>query len=161
MVFVMAVLLLPPLLIFGIYHLSLWFNLLGIRRMVFWRRVALTSVVAHTLLAAGFFAFSYLDYQANRDLVFVGQTLDSYLFNRSEFWSLMVIFDTLPTLTVLGLFALLDRFDVALPQLVGVTVAIVFLLGSFQWYWIGAGIGALFERIWAGLKGPGAEDGWP
>ena len=160
MIYVMAIVLLPPLLIFGIYHLSLWFNLMGMRRMVFSRRIATTSAIAHVLLVTGFFVFSYLDYQANRELVFVGQTFDSYLFNRSEFWTLVVIFDTVPTLVLLGLFATLDRLGIALPGLVGITVAVVFLLGTLQWYWVAAGLGALFERVWSGLKGPPDEDGW-
>ena len=160
MVYVMAIVLLPPLLIFGIYHLSLWFNLLGIRRMIFSRQIATTSAIAHALLITGFFVFSCLDYQANRDLVFVGQTFDSFLFNRSEFWNLVVIFDTVPTLALLGLFAALDRLGIALPGLVGITVAVVFLLGTLQWYWVAAGLGALFQKIWSGLKGPPDKDRW-
>ncbi len=160
MTYVLAVVFLPPLLIFGLYHLSLWFNFLGIGQMAFWRRVALTSAISHGLLVTGFFVFSYLDYQASRDLILLGKTFDSYLFNRSQFWQLLAIFDTFPTVTLLGLFALLDRFGLGSPQLVAVTIAIVYLTGTFQWYWVGGGIGAVFEKLWSGLKGPDDTGGW-
>ena len=61
MVVGLAYFLLPPLFVFGVYHLLTWFNVLRINGRVFWKRVAMTSGVCHVLLASGYFAFSYFD----------------------------------------------------------------------------------------------------
>ena len=152
MTYILAATLLPPLLIFGLYHLATWFNLFGISNMVFWRRLALTSAIAHGFLATGLFLFSYYDFQTNRLLVSGGSSFEAFLFSRSEFWRLMVIFDTVPTLLTLGLFSAADRFGVPLSQPLLVTVFIVFLAGTAQWYWVGGDLAAALERIWEGLK---------
>src|SRR2546430_17273176 len=65
MLFTLASLCLPPLLVFGVYHLLTWFDAFGINAQAFWKRVALASAVRHVLLASGFFVFSYLDFQAH------------------------------------------------------------------------------------------------
>ena len=43
--------LLPLLLVFGLYHLLTWFNVLQINQRAYWKRVALSSAGAHFLLA--------------------------------------------------------------------------------------------------------------
>lgn len=155
MVYAFALFLLPPLLIFGIYHLTLWLNVLGIRGMVFWRRVALASAIAHVFLAAGLFLFSYLDYRANAALV--GQAFDTFFFNRSAFWHVMLVFDTVPTVVLLGVFGVLDRFSISFLPVIPLTFGIVLLAGTIQWYWVGGGIAAACERLWSGLKTPDDE----
>jgi hypothetical protein len=48
------------------------------------------------------------------------------------------------------------------PQLVLITMAIIYTLGTVQWYWIGGAIGALLERFWSGLKtGDEEDEDWP
>jgi hypothetical protein len=150
MLLTLASFLLPPLFVFGIYHLLTWFNVARINERVFWKRVAIASAVCHVLLASGFFAFSYLD---ARDTNF-----GVYLFNRSNFWKLMTIFDTAAMLVVIGLFTAFDRAGMNPPGLVGMTLGITYIVGTAQWFLIGGGIGALLERFFEGLKTPEPED---
>jgi hypothetical protein len=39
-----------------------------------------------------------------------------------------------------------------------VTFAITYIVGTFQWFWIGGGVGALLEKFWEGLKTGDEED---
>jgi hypothetical protein len=150
MLLTLASFLLPPLLVFGIYHLLTWFNVARINERVFWKRVAITSAVCHVLLATGFFAFSYLDA--------IDVNCGAYLFNRSNFWKLMTIFDTAAMLVIIGLFTAFDRAGMNPPGLVGMTLGITYIVGTMQWFLIGGGIGALLERFFEGLKTPEPED---
>src|SRR5262249_7100075 len=143
MLITLASFLLPPLFVFGIYHLLTWFNILRINERVFWKRVAITSALCHVLLASGFFVFSYMDAADG--------PFGAYLFNRSNFWRLMTIFDTVPMLVVIALFTLLDRAGVNPPGLVGITLAITYVIGTLQWFLVGGALGALLERFFEGL----------
>src|SRR5438034_11650833 len=102
MLLTLASFLLPPLFVFGVYHLLTWFNVFRINQRVFWKRVAITSAISHVLLASGFFAFIYAD--AAGATPFAIQ-----LFERSGFWKLITIFDTAPMLVLIGVLSLLDR----------------------------------------------------
>src|SRR5262249_46567882 len=117
--------LLAPLFVFGIYHLLTWFNVARINKRVFWKRVAIASAVCHVLLASGFLAFSYIDAK--------GADFGIYLFNRSNFWKLMTIFDTVPMLVILGFFTALDRAGMNPPGLVFMTLGITYIVGTLQW----------------------------
>ena len=150
MLFTLASFLLPPLFVFGVYHLLTWCNVLHINQRVFWKRVAIASAVCHVLLASGFFIFSYFDA--------TGVNFGIYLFNGSKFWRLMTVFDTLPMLLIIGLFAALVRAGVNPPGLLVVTLAITYVIGTLQWFLVGGGIGALLERFFEGLKTPDPED---
>ena len=143
-------LLLAPLFVFGVYHLLTWFNIFHINRRVFWKRVALTSAICHVILAAGFFAFSYVDAGA--------ASYGAYLFNESSFWKLIGIFDTSAMLGILILFAALDRAGLNPPGLVPLTMGITLVLGTLQWFFVGGGLGALLERFFEGLRTPDPED---
>ena len=93
MFFTVGPFLLAPLFVFGVYHLLTWFNVLRINEKTFWKRVAIASAICHLLLAGGFFAFSYFD---------AGPApFGPYLFNESNFWKLMEIFDTAAMAVVL------------------------------------------------------------
>jgi hypothetical protein len=142
----------PVFLVFGLYHLLTWFNLLNISSRVFWKRIALTSAISHVILAVGFFIVSYVDYTMNLQTALVGLGFDGYLFNRSEFWRVMTIFDTAPMLALLGIFGTLDKLGINPPLLVAGTMAVTLLVGTVQWYFVGGGIGLLLERFWSGLK---------
>jgi hypothetical protein len=149
----LASFLLPPLLVFGVYHLLTWFNILRINQRVFWKRVAIASALGHVLLVSGFFLFSYLDAS--------DANFGVYLFNRSEFWKLMTLFDTVPMVVIVVLFSVFDRAGMNPPGLVAMTIAITYLIGTTQWFLIGGGLGALLERFFEGLKTPDPEDeGW-
>ena len=150
MLFTLASFLLPPLFVFGLYHLLTWFNVLQLNKRVFWKRVGITSAIAHVLLATGFFVFSYMDSAETGFGV--------YLFNGSSFWRLMVIFDTLPMLAIIGLFTVFDRAGVNPPGLVVLTLAITYVVGTVQWFFLGGAIGALLERFFEGLKTPDPDE---
>jgi len=143
---------LPLLLVFGMYHLMTWFNILRINSLVYWKRVALTSAIAHCLLVTGFFIFTYFDFQTNRDLADYGLGYGAFLFERSQFWPLMVFFDTLPMAVLAGLFFLLDTIGLALPGILVLTIVITYVVGAVEWYFVGGGVGALLSRFWTGLK---------
>lgn len=157
MLYTLASLLMPPLLVFGLYHLLTWFNVLGINRRAFWKRVAAASAVSYFLLASGFFVFAYVDYRQDRPLAAPGSGFELFLYNRSAFWRLMAVFDTLAMVVLLAIFSLLDRFTVDLPGLLIVTILVTYIIGLLQWYFVGGGIGAVLERFWSGLK-TGDED---
>jgi hypothetical protein len=150
MLFTLVSFLLPPLFVFGVYHLLTWFNVFGINHRVFWKRVAITSAICHVVLATGFFVFSYIDAAEN--------SFGVYLFNGSSFWRLMMIFDTVPMLVIIGLFAALDRAGMNPPGVVAVTLAITYVIGTLQWFFVGGGIGALLERFFEGLRTPDPEE---
>jgi hypothetical protein len=143
---------LPLLLVFGLYHLMTWFNIARINTLVYWKRVALTSSIAHALLAAGFFIFTYFDFRTNRDLAGYALGYGEFLFDRSQFWPLMIFFDTLPMAILAGLFLVLDRIGVTVPGLLAITIVITFVVGTVEWYFVGGGVGALLSRFWTGLK---------
>ena len=142
--------LLAPLFVFGVYHLLTWFNILRINSRVFWKRVAITSAVCHVLLVSGFFIFAHFD---AGNAVF-----GEYLFNRSNFWKLISIFDTASMLVLVALFSALDRAGVNPPGLVAWTIVITYVVGTLQWFLIGGAIGALLERFFEGLRTPDPED---
>jgi hypothetical protein len=152
MLFTLASFLMPPLLVFGVYHLLTWFNTFGTNEQTYWRRVARASGISHVLLVTGFLIFSYFDLHAHMRLEGTDTAFGPFVFNRSDFWRLITIFDTAPMLVILGLFWVLDRMGVNPPGLVIVTFAITYAIGTFQWFWVGGGIGAILEKFWAGLK---------
>ena len=152
MVFTLASFLMPPLLVFGVYHLLTWFNTFAMDERTYWRRVALASGISHLLLVTGFLVFSYFDLQAHVRLEGTDTAFGPFLFNRSDFWRLLTIFDTAATFAILGLFSVLDRMGINPPGLVLVTFTVIYVMGTLQWYWLGGGIGALMEKFWAGLK---------
>ena len=151
-------LLLPLLLVFGLYHLMTWFNILRINDAVYWKRVALASAIAHILLAAGFFVFTYFDFLSNRELAGFELPYGTFLFDRSQFWPLMTIFDTLPMIILVAMFWLLAKLGVEIPGLLVLTFVITFAAGTFEWYFLGGGVGALLQRFWTGLKTDDDED---
>lgn len=158
MLFTLAAFLLPPLLVFSAYHLLTWFNPRIINERSYWTRVAVASAISHVVLVTGFFVFAYVDYQEQIRLESIATGFGPFLFDRSEFWRLMTIFDTAPMLVILGLFSMLDWMGVNPPGLLIATFGITYLVGTLQWFWIGGGIGALLQRFWAGLKAGDEED---
>ena len=69
----------------------------------------------------------------------------------------MLVFDTVPTVVLLGVFGVLDRFSISFLPVIPLTFGIVLLAGTIQWYWVGGGIAAACERLWSGLKTPDDE----
>ena len=150
MLYTLASFLLPPLFVFGIYHVLTWLDIFRIKQRDFWKRMAITSGVSHVLLASGFLVFSYVDA--------AGTAFGVHLFNRSNFWELMTIFDTAPMLVIVVLFSWFDRAGLNPPGLVGIAVAIIYVIGTVQWFLVGGGVGAVLERFFEGLKTPDPED---
>src|SRR5881227_2556997 len=115
MLFTLASCLLPPLFVFGVYHLLTWENVLAINKRSFWKRVAITSAICHVLLASGFFTFSYIDFRTHLSLEPEGTSFGPYLLERSDFWRLTAIFDTVPMLAILAESSMLDRAGINPP----------------------------------------------
>jgi len=143
---------LPLILVFGLYHLMTWFNILRINDVVYWKRVAVASSIAHVLLVTGFFIFTYFDFQANRDLASYDLGFGTFMFERSQYWPLMTIFDTLPMAVLAGFFLLLQWIGLALPGLLAIAIVVTYVVGTVEWYFVGGGVGALLSRFWSGLK---------
>jgi hypothetical protein len=143
--------LLPLSLVFGLYHLFTWFNIFGINRYVYWKRVGLTAAISHFLLVTGFFVFTYFDWQANRMFLLLGMHYSTFVLQHSEFWQLLLTFDTIPGLGVLAAFSLMGRAGVS-NSLLPVAMAIIYIVGTLQWYFVIGGLGVLFQRLWDGLK---------
>jgi hypothetical protein len=150
--------LLPPLLVFGVYHLFTWFNVFRMNERTTWKRVGIASAVCHLLLASGFLIFSYVEFQANQRLDPSQTQFGAFLFNRSSFWRMMSIFDTAPMLVILALFSILDRAGVNPPGILILTIVITYVIGTLQWFFIGGAVGALLEKFWEGLKTGDEED---
>jgi len=148
--------LIPLLLVFGLYHLLTWFNVLRINNRVYWRRVGLTAAIAHFLLATGFFLFVWFELQSNRTYLALGMDYATYLFQRSTFWQVLGVFDTVAMLGILAVYTLMAHSGVS-GGLLGVALAGTYLIGSLQWYYVGGAVGAVLEKLWGGLKT--GEDG--
>lgn len=147
--------LLPPLLVFGLYHLLTWTDLFHVNGMTLWRRVALASAITHVTLASGFFVFLYFQFTTSP-----APNFGVFLFERSEFRWVLTVFDTGAMLALLAFFSALDRLGVSPPGIVAWTVGITLVAGSVQWYFLGGAVGALLERIWAGLKTEDDDEEW-
>lgn len=143
--------LIPLLLVFGLYHLLTWFNLFNINSRVHWKRVGLTAAIAHFLLATGFFVFTWFDLQSNGTYVALGMNYASFLFRHSAFWRILSVFDTVAMLGILAVFSLMDQTGVSGPLLL-VAIGMVYVVGTMQWYYVGGAIGAIVQKIWEGLK---------
>src|SRR5689334_9610124 len=123
--------LLAPLFVFGVYHLLTWFNIFRINERVYWKRIALASAIGHVVLLTGFLAFSWFDA--------AGAPFGPYLFNNSEFTRLLRVFDTAAMVIILFVFSIMARAEVNPPGLLVLTLAITYIIGSFQWFLIGGG----------------------
>lgn len=146
----LAALLLPPLFVFGVYHLLTWFNAFSINQRVYWKRVAAASSISHFLLLTGFLVFLYVDAD--------GAPFGPFLFDRSYFWRFMTLFDTAPMLVILAIFSVMARAEINPPGVLLLALGITYIVGTVQWFLIGGGIGALLERLWEGLKTGDEED---
>ncbi len=158
MTFVLTAILLPPLFVFGVYHLLTWFDVLQINSRVYWKRVALASAISHVILFTGFIVFLYLDFRTAMRSDVVASSFGGFVFNRSEFWRLLTILDTAPILVILALFSLMDQAGVNPPGLLIVAFGITYLIGTVQWFLVGGGLGAVVEKVWTGLKAGDEED---
>jgi hypothetical protein len=143
--------LIPLLLVFGLYHLLTWFNIFGINDRVYWKRVGMAAAISHFLLATGFFIFTWFDLQSNHTYVALGMNYAKFLFEHSRFWDLIAVFDTVPMLGILAAFSLMNRAGLS-QSLLLVAIAIVYIVGTLQWYYVGGGVGAILQKIWGGLK---------
>ena len=150
MLLTLATFLLPPLFVFGVYHLLTWFDVFHINSRVYWRRVALASAICYVILLTGFLGFSYFDAG--------GSPFGPFLFESPYFWRLMTIFSTSAMLVILGVFSVMASTGVNPPGTLILALGITYVVGGIQWFLVGGGIGALLERFWAGLKTGDEED---
>jgi hypothetical protein len=52
----------------------------------------------------------------------------------------------------------LDRAGINPPAFLLWVLAITYIVGSLQWFFLGGGVGAVMERFFEGLKTPEPED---
>jgi hypothetical protein len=142
--------LIPLLLVFGLYHLLTWFNVFHINDRAYWKRIGLTAAMSHFLLATGFFVFAWFDH---RGVVYrlSGMDYAAFLFQHSSLWQLLAVFDTIAMLGILAVFSLMSP-AAGSGSLLLVAVGMTYIVGTAQWYFVGGGIGALLQKIWDGLK---------
>jgi hypothetical protein len=142
--------LIPLLLVFGLYHLFTWFNVFHINDRVYWKRIGLIAAISHFLLATGFFVFTWFDHQG---VVYTLSGMDyaAFLFQHSTFWQLLAVFDTIAMLGILAVFSLMSP-AVGGGTLLLVAIGMTYIVGTAQWYFVGGGIGALLQKVWDGLK---------
>lgn len=150
--YLLALFLLPPFLIFGLYHLTLWFGLFGMRARAFWRRVALSSALSHVLFTFGVFGVVWADYQSATALFGNDPGFPGFLANSSGILQLMLVFDTLAAVALIGILTMLGSAGLEGATILSLGAGVVLVLGTFQWYWLGGAAGALLERVWSGLK---------
>jgi len=142
--------LIPLLLVFGLYHLFTWFNVFRINERPYWKRIGLTAAVSHFLLATGFFVFSWFDHTGVAYQI-SGMDYPTFLFQHSAFWQLLGIFDTIALLGILAVFSLMSPAVGGGTMLVA-AIGMTYVVGTAQWYFVGGGIGAILQKIWDGLK---------
>lgn len=150
----------PLLLVFGLYHLITWFNLFGSGEWTYWKRVGFASTLAHLVLVTGFFIFIYLDFQANENFLPAGMTFSTYMLTQSQFQKLIPIFDTAAMALLLLLFTGLQAAGAGGTYLLPVTLLVVYVVGSLQWYLVGGAVGALVGRFWESLKTGDTDEEW-
>jgi hypothetical protein len=71
---------------------------------------------------------------------------------------MMTVLDTTAMLVVIVLFSIFEQAGLNPPGLIPMTVAIIYIVGTLQWFVVGGGIGALLERFFEGLKTPDPEE---
>ena len=150
----------PLLLVFGVYHFITWFDLFRAGAWPHWKRVGFAAVIAHFLLVTGFFVFSYLDYQANERFVPAGTNYGAYLFTHSEFRRLVSLFDTGAFVILLVLLTGMEQAGMSGTLLLPMTIGVVYVAGTLQWYFVAGGIGALLSRFWESLKTGDDDEEW-
>jgi len=148
----------PLLLVFGLYHLFTWFNIFRINERAYWRRVGLTAAISHSLLATGFFLFAWFDH---RGIAYLLSRMDyaTFLFQHSAFWQMLAIFDTAAMLGTLAVFSLMGP-AVGSDRLLLVAMSLTYIVGTFQWYYVGGAVGAILQKVWDGLKTGDEGEEW-
>lgn len=154
MLYALSFVLLPPLLVFALYHLNLWMRLPGMRGRVFWRRVAFASAQAHLLILAGFVFLVWLDYRTG----FPSPTgsFGGYMATSPDVAGALWVLDPVAMAVVTGLAGVVSGIRVGAGVLV-LLLTIVVAVGTLQWYWVGGGLAAVFERIWGELRTEGDD----
>jgi fructose-specific phosphotransferase system IIC component len=61
-------------------------------------------------------------------------------------------------LALIGTFSIFDRAGMNPPGLIGITLAITYVVGTLQWFLVGGGVGAILERFFEGLRTPDPEE---
>lgn len=150
---------LSVLLVSGLYSAMMWLDLLGMRRLVFWRRVAVSSVISHSVLFGVFMALAFVDFRATSHMIGTEVSFSAFLFSNPDFWRVFLLFDTLPAILVLGILGVLDAVGSGAGAILPAAVVTVLLAGSVQWYAVGALVGTALARLVSGLRTP--EDEMP
>ena len=83
----------------------------------------------------------------------------TFLFQHSAFWQMLAIFDTAAMLGTLAVFSLMGP-AVGSDRLLLVAMSLTYIVGTFQWYYVGGAVGAILQKVWDGLKTGDEGEEW-
>jgi hypothetical protein len=151
MLYVFALIVLPPLLVFGLYHLNLWLDIPGIGKRPLWARVAVASGEGHLLIVLGLFWLAWLDYRA--EILGSGgdQAFGVYLLTATDFPSVMWVLDPFAMVILFALIPIIAGFAL------GATVMTLMIAGTMQWMLLGGAAAWGFARVWGSLRTEGDD----
>lgn len=159
MLYAAALLLLPPLLVFAVYHLNLWIDLAGVRRRAFWLRVALASGEAHLLIVIGLAGLMWLDYRSRVVTPDELATFGVHVLTRTDLIRLLWILDPLAMGVLSVGLSVASGVSLDAGAVLAITLVAVLALGTLQWCVVGAGLGFGFGHLWTALRS--GEDDLP
>jgi hypothetical protein len=154
MLYASALILLPVLLVFGLYHLNVWLSVPGIRDRPFWGQVAAASGEGHVLILVGIVALAGLDYRTQLDLAGPGSSFGVYLLTGTDFSAVMWLLDPLP-MAILAV--LVSLIPIAAGVIWAVTLPTLLLAGTLQWMAVGGVLAWAFGRLWGSLRTEGDD----
>lgn len=154
MLYASSLILLPVLLVFGLYHLNVWLNFAGVRAWPFWRQVAAASGEGHILILLGIVALAGLDYRTQLAVSGPGSPFGVYLLTGTDFPAVMWLLDPLPMAI---LFVMIPLIPAIAGVVLGVTLSTLLLAGTLQWMAVGGVLAWTFGRIWGSLRTEGDD----
>lgn len=151
MLYASALILLPVLLVFGLYHMNVWLGAPGFRGRPFWLQVAVASGEAHLLIVLGLLVLAWLDYRSQISVSGPIPTFGVYLLTGTDFPAAMWVLDPLAMAILLVLIPMIAGIALA------ATLTTLFLAGTLQWMALGGIVAWGFERIWGSLRTEGDD----
>jgi hypothetical protein len=151
--YAVLLLLLPLLLVFAVYHLGVWLRFPGMGGLLFWPRVALAAALTHVLLVAGLVLAVAADYRMTLAYPGAAASLEAYVMANNDLHGVVWFLDPVASLLLAGMWGRVP--GVGHSVLAGVLV--ILIVGTFQWYVLGALGSAALERIASALR-TGGDD---
>lgn len=154
MLYASALLLLPALLVFGLYHLNVWLGLPGSPGRALWQRVAVASGEGHILILLGLLILAGLDYRTQLPVSGPAPAFGVYLLTGTDFPAAMWVLDPL---AMALLFVMIPLIPTSAGVALAVTLTTLLLVGTLQWIVVGGVLAWAFERLWGSLRTEGDD----